>query len=211
LRTLIVHYTPRNERSNTRKLVEAFRSEIKNSEIEELNLSRDAPDLFSEERLTAYIQRNYLGAELDHDQKKSVAKMDRMTEQLRSADIAVVAYPMYNFSMPASVKAWFDSVMLKGQTWDVREGRYVGLMDGKKALVLVTSGGFYDKDPTASLEHALSLGKAEFHFMGYSDVRGILAGGMNAGDDSKGSALMGYVGDVQKIAREWYGTNTQKT
>lgn len=41
MKTLLVHYTPRNERSNTKKLVDTFHSEIKNSEIEELNLSRD--------------------------------------------------------------------------------------------------------------------------------------------------------------------------
>ena len=114
MKTLLVHYTPRNERSNTKRLVDAFRSQIKNSEVEELNLSRDSPDFFLEENLSAYIQRDYLGQDLTQDQKKSIAKMDRMTGQLQSADVVVVAYPMYNFSMPASVKAWFDSVMLKG-------------------------------------------------------------------------------------------------
>ncbi len=204
MKTLLVHYTPRNERSNTKRLVDAFRSQIKNSEIEELNLSRDTPDLFLEENLAAYIQRNYLGQDLTQDQKKSIAKMDRMTEQLRSADMVVVAYPMHNFSMPASVKAWFDSVMLKGKTWDTKDGKYVGLMSGKKALVLVASGGFYGKEPMTSFEHALSLGKAEFQFMGYSDVRGILAEGMSAGDESRTASLEKYINQVQKIAQEWY-------
>ncbi|MDE1829609.1 MAG: NAD(P)H-dependent oxidoreductase [Thaumarchaeota archaeon] len=204
MKTLLVHYTPRNERSNTKQLVDAFRSGIKNSEIEELNLSQDVPDLFLEENLAAYIQRNYLGQDLTPRQKKSIAKMDRMTEQLKSADVVVVAYPMYNFSMPASVKAWFDSVMLKGQTWDVRDGKYVGLMKDKKALVLVASGGFYGKEPMMSWEHALSLGKAEFQFMGYSDVRGVLAEGMNAGDENKLAVLKKTVGEVQKISQEWY-------
>ncbi|MDE1766993.1 MAG: NAD(P)H-dependent oxidoreductase [Thaumarchaeota archaeon] len=128
-----------------------------------------------------------------------------MTEQLISADVVVVAYPMYNFSMPASVKAWFDSVMLKGKTWDAKDGSYAGLMKGKKALVLVASGGFYGKEPMASWEHALSLGKTEFQFMGYSDVRGVLAEGMNAGDENKMSVLTKSLRQVQDIAREWYG------
>ncbi len=127
-----------------------------------------------------------------------------MTRQLTSADIVVIAYPMYNFSMPASVKAWFDSVMLKGQTWDVKDGSYFGLMKGKKALVLVASGGFYGKEPMASWEHALSLGKLEFQFMGYSDVRGILAEGMNTGDENKESSLGIIINQVRKIAQEWY-------
>jgi len=204
VKTLLVHYTPRNERSNTKKLVDAFRSQIKNSVIEELNLSKDSPDFFLEDNLFAYIQRNYLGQELTPEQKKSVAKMDRMTEQLLSADVVVVAYPMYNFSMPAIVKAWFDSVMLKGKTWDAKDGTYVGLMQGKKALVLVASGGFYGKEPMTSMEHALSLGKAEFQFMGYSDVRGILAEGMSREDEQRTLSLEKSINQVQKIAQEWY-------
>jgi FMN-dependent NADH-azoreductase len=204
MKTLLVKYTPRNERSSTKKLLDAFREKIRNSEIEELDLSKDVPDMFLEENLLAYIQRNYLGNNLKPEQKKLMSKMDRMTEQLKSADVVVVAFPMNNFSMPAPVKAWFDSVMLKGQTWDVKNGNYVGLMNGRKALVLVTSGGFYSKEPMAAWEHALSLTKLEFQFMGYSDVQGILAEGMNAGDDIKSANMKKSIEQVQSIAQAWH-------
>ncbi len=204
MKTLLVKYTPRNERSSTKKLLDAFREKIRNSETEELDLCSDVPDMFLEENLLAYIQRNYLGNTLTPEQKKLMSKMDRMTEQLKSADIVVVAFPMNNFSMPAAVKAWFDSVILKGQTWDVKDGGYVGMMNGKKALVLVTSGGFYSKAPMVAWEHALSLTKLEFQFMGYSDVQGILAEGMNAGDDIKSVNLTKSIEQIQSIAQKWY-------
>jgi FMN-dependent NADH-azoreductase len=203
-KTLIVKYTPRNERSSTKKILDAFVSGIKNSEIEEIDLTKDVPDLFLEQNLAAYIHRNYLGEELDDEQKKILSKMDRMTRQLKSADIVVVAYPMNNFSMPAPVKAWFDSVMLKGETWAVKDGKYLGLMGGKKALALVSAGGMYDQGPMASWEHALSLTKVEFQFMGYSDIRGILAGGMNAGEDTKTTNLEQSISQVRQIAQQWY-------
>ncbi|HEV2192373.1 MAG TPA: NAD(P)H-dependent oxidoreductase [Nitrosopumilaceae archaeon] len=204
MKTLLVKYTPRNERSNTKKLLDAYREKIKNSEIEELDLCSDVPDMFLEENVLAYIQRNYLGQNLTPEQKKLVSKMDRMTEQLKSADIVVVVFPMNNFSMPAPVKAWFDSVMLKGQTWDVKNGSYIGLMNGRKALVLVTSGGIYSKEPMTAWEHALSLTKLEFQFMGYSDVQGILAEGMNAGDDIKSANLKKSIEQVRSIAQAWH-------
>jgi FMN-dependent NADH-azoreductase len=204
MKTLLVKYTPRNERSSTKKLLDAYREKIRNSEIEELDLCSDVPDMFLEENLLAYIQRNYIGNNLAPEQKKLMSKMDRMTEQLKSADIVVVAFPMNNFSMPAPVKAWFDSVMLKGQTWDVKNSNYVGLMNGRKALVLVTSGGFYSKESMAAWEHALSLTKLEFQFMGYSDVQGILAEGMNAGDDIKSANLKKSIEQVQSIAQTWH-------
>ncbi|MBI1829338.1 MAG: NAD(P)H-dependent oxidoreductase [Thaumarchaeota archaeon] len=204
MKTLLVKYTPRNERSSSKKLLDTFREKIQNSEIEELDLSNDVPDMFLAENLAAYIQRNYLGQNLTPEQKKLMSKMDRMTEQLKSSDIVVVGFPMNNFSMPAAVKAWFDSVMLKGQTWDVNDGGFVGMMNGKKALVIVTSGGFYSKGPMVAWEHALSLTKIEFQFMGYSDVQGILAEGMNAGDDTQSSNLKKSIEQIQSIAQKWY-------
>ena len=203
LKILIVQYTPRNERSNTKKILDAFIDEVKNSDIEILDLVKDVPDLFSEQNLAAYIHRNYLGEELSSEQKNVLSKMDRMTAQLKSADIVVVAFPMFNFSMPAAMKAWFDSVMLKRETWNTKDGRYIGLMNGKKALTIVSSGGVYENGPMTPWEHALSLAKTEFQFMGYSDIRGILAGGMNAGEDIKSLNLENSIKQVQSIAQEW--------
>ncbi len=74
MKTLLVHYTPRNERSNTKKLIDAFRLEIKNSEIEDLNLSKDIPDFFLEGNLDAYIQRNYLKQDLTQEQKNQLPR-----------------------------------------------------------------------------------------------------------------------------------------
>ena len=132
MKTLLVKYTPREERSSSKKLLNVFRNEIKNSEVEVLDLCVDVPDMFNVESINAYIRRNYLKEELLPEQKITLAKMDRMTQQIKSADIVVVAFPMHNFSMPAAVKAWFDSVMLKGQTWNNADGKYFGLMEGKK-------------------------------------------------------------------------------
>ena len=202
-----MQYTPRNERSNTKQILDAFIGKIKNSDIEKLDLTKDVPDLFLEQNLEAYINRNYMGKTLSAEQKNSMAKMDRMTEQLKSSDIVVVAYPMNNFSMPAVVKAWFDSVVLKGQTWDIKDGTFIGMMNGKKALIIVSSGGVYQKGPMVSWEHALSLGKSIFQFMGYSDVHGTLAEGMNAGEDVKSSNLEKSITQVQEIAQEWYNKN----
>jgi FMN-dependent NADH-azoreductase len=203
LKTLIVQYTPRNERSNTKKILDAFIGEMKNSDIERLDLVKDVPELFSEQNLAAYIHRDYLGEELSSEQRNSLSKMDRMTAQLKSADIVAVAFPMFNFSMPAAMKAWFDSVMLKRQTWDTKDGSYMGLMNGKKALTIVSSGAIYENGPMTPWEHALSLAKIEFQFMGYSDIRGILAGGMNAGEDVKSLNLEKSIKEVQSIAQEW--------
>lgn len=204
MKILIIQYTPREERSSSKKLLDAFRNEIIYSEIEVLDLCTDVPDMFNVASMHAYIKRNYLKEELLPEQKKTLEKMDRMTQQMKSADIVVVAFPMHNFSMPAPVKAWFDSVMLKGQTWNNADGKYFGLMEGKKALILVSSGGFYTKEPMISWEHAMSLAKIEFQFMGFSDIRGIFAEGMNFDDTTKTANLQKSIVEIKKITQEWF-------
>lgn len=203
-KTLVVKYIPRGERSNTKKILTEFKSKIKNSTIEELDLAKDTPDMFLDDNLMAYIQRDYLKQSLPAEQKNLLSKMDKMAEQVKSSDIVVLAYPMFNFSMPAVVKAWFDSIMLKGQTWNMQDGKYVGLMKGKKALTIVSSGGSYSTGPMKAWEHAVSLSNSEFQFMGFSDVKGILAEGMGGAEDAKSSSLAKAFDEIHAITHEWY-------
>jgi FMN-dependent NADH-azoreductase len=98
---------------------------------------------------------------------------------LKSADNIVLAFPTYNFSFPAIVKAWFDQVMLAGHTFKYVDGAPVGLLENKKALILNASGAAYDSKEMQGMEHALSLGKVELSFMGIQDIEIIAAAGVN--------------------------------
>jgi len=205
MKTLIVKYIPRYEQSNTKKLLDAFIEEINNSNVEELDLLDDVPDMLLDKNLLAYINRNFLGLKLLPDEEKLLSKMDRMAAQLKSADIIVIAFPMYNFSMPAIVKAWFDSVMQKGVTFgNETDGQMAISNAGKKALTLISSAGVYSNKSSSNREHALSLSNLEFQYMGYSDVRGILAEGMEMNEEVKQINLNKSIHQVQEIAREWY-------
>lgn len=204
MQTLVIRYLPSGERSNTRKLLDAFLEAARGQAVETLDLTRDVPDLFVTENLAAYVQRHYLGQALDPAGLQQLAKMDRFTAQLKKADVAVLAFPMHNFGLPAVVKAYFDSVLLKGQTWDMGPAGYVGMMKGRKALILNTSGGVYE-GARAGWEHAVSLAKVEFQFMGYDDIRAVTAGGMNSAPDQAPAAIRKAQDQVCAIAREWYG------
>ena len=160
MKTLIVKYVPREDRSKTKQILDTFLKNI-TGEIEELDLTKDIPDLLLQDNLAAYYKRNYGGEALTEAETKSLAKMDKMTEQFLSADKIVLAYPLYNFSLPATVKAYFDSVLQKNKTWDINGGAYVGIMTGKKALIIATSGGKYPET-----EYASTLAKDLFKFVG---------------------------------------------
>ncbi len=203
-KTLVVTYLPSGERSNTKKLVDAFLAAAQGkTRLEQLDLLKELPDVFSAEVLGAYVTRNYMGQALTPAQAAAIAKMDRMTAQLKAADVVVVAFPMHNFGLPAPVKAWFDSVMLKGQTWDVGASGFVGLMKGKQALILNSSGGVYEGS-LAGWEHAVSLAKVEFTFMGYESIEAVAAGGMNAKAAQAPEVLAAAQAQLKDLVARWY-------
>ena len=62
---------------------------------------------------------------------------------------------MYNFGVPTQLKAWIDRVMVAGKTFRYTETGPEGLAGGKRVIVALSRGGFYDAgSPAASLEHA---------------------------------------------------------
>jgi hypothetical protein len=62
----------------------------------------------------------------------------------------------------------------------------------------------YGKGSFPCREHTLSLSNVEFQYMGYSDLRGVLAEGMTRNEEVKETNLNKSIHEVQQIAREWY-------
>jgi len=208
LKTLIVSYLPRGERSTTKKLVDSFLKSIENkeTEVEQVDLLQNPPDFFTEANLAAYYKRNYGGQELTAEEAAAIASMDAFTAQFKTADVFVLAYPVYNFSFPAMVKAYIDSIALKGETWDIGEAGYIGLMDSsKKALVLTSSGGEYtEANNNVSLDHSSSLAHQSMNFLGFGDVRVISAAGINAKPEQKEEILAETMAKIDQAVSEWY-------
>jgi FMN-dependent NADH-azoreductase len=198
-----VSYLPRGERSATRRLLTAALASVGGrAEVDHLELATAIPDLFTPERLMDYIRRDYLGETLDAPARSRLAGMDALIRRLTAADAVILATPMHNFSFPAIVKAWFDAVMLKGHTWDIGPDGYHGLMTGRRALLLASSGGIYADTPAASWDHLVSLTKIEFGFLGYDPVEHVVAGGMNQLEEpAKTAALAQAETDAAAAAR----------
>jgi FMN-dependent NADH-azoreductase len=179
MRAHLVSYLPRGDRSVTRRLLAAAESALPTgTQIDRLELSTDIPELFDPPRLWAYINRQYLGNTQDPAQQNLMSGMEDLVLRLLRTDLLILASPMYNFSLPAITKAWFDAVMLKGFTWDIDpEKGYVGRCQGRRAIVLASSGGIYEGD-WASHDLFTPLVKIEFDFMGFDRTEVVLAGGM---------------------------------
>jgi FMN-dependent NADH-azoreductase len=122
--------------------------------------------LLLKENLNLYVNRNFGGQRLNEDQQKVLDKNDKMSDLLLDADYIVLASPIYNMSVPATVKAWIDSVIQAGKTFASTEKGPVGLCENKKALILMTSGSDFAIEPLKSLNFATPFLNACFGLMG---------------------------------------------
>lgn len=105
-------------------------------------------------------------------QQAQLASSDRLVEEIRQADTLVIGTPIYNFGLPATLKAWVDQVARVGLTFRYTETGPIGLMQDKRAIVAVASGG----TPVGSeIDFATPYLRHALAFIGITDVTFIAA------------------------------------
>lgn len=112
------------------------------------------------------------------EQKALLEPSDKLIAELQEADQYLVATPMYNFGIPAKLKAYVDHIVRSGLTFNLNsDGSYTGLLCGKKATVIIASAGEYGPDAsTAGLDTLKPYLQEIFGFMGVTDVTFIQSG-----------------------------------
>ena len=114
-------------------------------------------------------------------QRSLLTLADTFIAEMVAADEYVLGVPMHNFSIPSTLKLWIDQVALPNKTFSYVNGRPVGLLTGKKATILIASGGTYDAGTAmVSLNHAEPYLRTIFGFFGVTDVTVLSAGGTSS-------------------------------
>lgn len=114
------------------------------------------------------------------EQNETLSVSDKLVAELKNADHIVIASPIYNFSIPASLKSWVDMIARAGQTFNYTENGPIGLLKDKKATIVIASGGV----PVGSeMDMATSYLKLVLGFVGIHDVNVIDASTINYQED----------------------------
>ena len=101
----------------------------------------------------------------------ALEESDILVNELIAADVVVFGMPMYNWTVPATVKAWLDQVIRAGRTFRYNGPTPEGLVRGKKVIVTAASAGDYSpSSPLAHMNHFDPYLKMVFGFMGITDV-----------------------------------------
>ena len=120
-----------------------------------------------------WVAANFTAADQRNDeQRTTLALSDTLISELNAADTVVIGVPIYNFSVPAALKAWIDLIARAGVTFKYAENGPVGLLENKRAILVVASGGV----PAGSeMDFATGYLRHVLGFVGITDVQIIAA------------------------------------
>jgi FMN-dependent NADH-azoreductase len=115
------------------------------------------------------------------EQRTLLTLSDTLISELEAADEYVFGVPMHNFSIPSTLKLWIDQIARANKTFSYATGTPVGLLTGKKATILIASGGKYDAGTAmASFNFVEPYLRAVFAFLGVTETTFLNAGGAAA-------------------------------
>lgn len=101
------------------------------------------------------------------DQKAALETSDTLVAELQAADTIVIGAPIYNFSIPASLKAWIDQIARVGVTFAYSDTGPKGLLEGKKVVITLASGG---TEIGSDIDFASGYLRFVLGFLGITDV-----------------------------------------
>lgn len=111
--------------------------------------------------------------------KAAVAAADVLIREVEAADTLVLGVPVYNFNVPAVFKAWIDQVFMAGRTFAYSADGPHGLLTGKKAVVLRSSGSDLEHPAFAPMDFHAPYIRGALGFVGITDVEIISVNGLN--------------------------------
>jgi FMN-dependent NADH-azoreductase len=129
------------------------------------------------------------------EQDEAVAYSDALIDELRSADTVVFTVPMYNFSVPSTLRAYFDHVARAGVTFRYSSSGPEGLLKARRTLVFVTRGGVYGEGADTQTPHLRQF----LRFIGLQPEF-VFAEGLALGEEARTQSLVAAREQVASLA-----------
>ncbi|NDI35752.1 FMN-dependent NADH-azoreductase [Chengkuizengella sediminis] len=174
-----------------KEFLETYEKKNPDVEIVKLDLYKENIPLLDADVLSAWFKLDAGGSfeSLTNEQQVKFGRISQLATQFAEADRYVFVNPMWNFSYPAVLKAYIDTIVVKGITMDSNETGSFGLLEGKgkKAVHILASGNIYSDGPNAESEHANSLLKTTLVYLGVTEIDSIFAEGTAIPDLAEGN------------------------
>ncbi|KAE9540114.1 FMN-dependent NADH-azoreductase [Ursidibacter maritimus] len=139
------------------------------------------------------------GEPATEEQKKLLALSNELVAEIKNSDVIVINAPMYNFSVPAQLKSYFDYIARSGVTFQYTAEGPEGLVKGKKAIVILTTGGLH-KDKSTDLVKVYV--QTFLGFIGITDVEFVYAEALGFGPEAVEKAQQSAKAELDRLAKE---------
>jgi FMN-dependent NADH-azoreductase len=121
-------------------------------------------------------------------------------DEFFAADTIVIGAPMYNFTLPTQLKAWIDRIVIAGQTFRYTENGPEGLAKGKRVIIALARGGFYNEaSPAAGLEYLERYLTSVFNFIGI-EPEFVAADGLAVSPEQREQSIKQALGETVRLA-----------
>ncbi|ABA25114.1 NAD(P)H dehydrogenase (quinone) (plasmid) [Trichormus variabilis ATCC 29413] len=201
MKLLHLDSSPRGERSISRSLTQQFVSLWKQMHLDVPVIYRDLGRYPVPAIDEAWIAAAFCPpAQLTPELQSALMISDELIAELLAANLYIFGIPMYNYSVPASFKAYIDQIVRVRRTFVVSADGYEGLLKDKKVLVITTRGGSYAGEPLDFQEPYL---RAVFGFIGITDVTFIHAENLAIGSEERQLAIATAHEAIQQVVKTW--------
>ncbi len=215
---LVINASARREHSHSRTLTDVFinywTSAHQDAGIQLRELGNSHVPHLNEEWIIANQTPASNRTEKD---KEVLSGSDAYIKELREADVIVLGTPMYNWSIPSSLKAYIDQVLRLNETFKINTADpanpYTGLLQNKKLVLLVARGiqGYEPGQPNAHLNFQTTYLETVFGMMGIEDIHVVAISGTSMDKEAlKGNIELAHQ-QVRSIIKaiEWQRKTTQ--
>ena len=173
---LVVETSPRGDHSISRNMTRRFVADWRTAHPDGETITRDLMETDLPFVTAPWLEAYFTPSEQHSPEMKDALRLsDELVGEVLAADHLVIATPVYNYNIPAALKAWVDHIVRKGLTLGHDGG---GLVTGKKATVLLASGGVYaEGSPIRDRDIATQYLRLILGVIGITDVTFVAGGG----------------------------------
>lgn len=173
---LFVNSSPRGADSYSQRVgeqvVEGLRRRHPEAEVTRRDVGRNP---------LPHIGAEYVGALGGAADAAALEQSEKLLAELFAAEVVVIAAPMHNFGPPSALKAWVDHVVRARRTFAYGPDGPRGLLEGKRAILVLASAGVYSEGPAKALDFLEPYLRAVLGFIGITEVSTVRVEGLAMG------------------------------
>jgi FMN-dependent NADH-azoreductase len=107
----------------------------------------------------------------DVSREGSARRSEQLIQELEHADVVVIATPVHNYTVPATLKTWIDHIVRVRRTFELTPQGKVGTLRDRPVFVAVSAGGKYSGEKARQPDFLTPYLRAILGMIGLHDLR----------------------------------------